>query len=111
MALLINLRHLDRENLELEGEVPASELDLEGVDELIRVEEPLKYRLEAQKLDNSVLVQGSLELTINCECARCLKPFKQHLEIEDWACLLPLEGEEMVTVTNDCIDLTPSVRE
>ena len=111
MALLINLRQLDTENLELKGEVPGSELDLEGVDELIKIEKPLKYQLKAQKLDESILVQGSLELTINCECVRCLKPFTQRLEIEDWACLLPLEGDEKVTVTNDCIDLTPYARE
>ncbi len=42
---------------------------------------------------------------------RCLKPFNYKLELQDWACLLALEGDEKVSVTNDCIDLTPSVRE
>jgi uncharacterized protein len=111
MPLLIKLRELDRENLQLSGELPASELDLAAVDEMIRVEEPLKYDLEAQKLDKSILVQGSLALTLDCECVRCLKPFKYPLILEDWACLLPLEGEEKAVVTNDSVDLTPSVRE
>jgi len=111
MALLINLRQLEPDNLELKGELPVSELDLEGVDELIKLEKPLKYKLEAQKLENSVLVQGDLKLTLRCECARCLKPFDYKLELVDWACLLALEGEEQVKVTNDCIDLTPSIRE
>jgi uncharacterized protein len=111
MALLINLRHLDTDNLALKGEIPVSELDLEDVDELIKLEKPLKYELEAQKLEKSVLVQGNLELTLKCECVRCLKPFQYRLELKDWACLLALEGEEKVSVANDCIDLTPSIRE
>ncbi len=111
MALLINLRHLDEDNLALKGEIPVTELDLEDVDELIKLEKPLKYKLEAQKLENSVLVQGKLDLTLDCECSRCLKPFKYRLELDDWACLLALEGEEKVSVTNDSVDLTPSIRE
>jgi uncharacterized protein len=111
MALLINIRLLGEENLELKGELPVSELDLDNVDELIKLEKPLKYDLEAQKLENSILVQGNLKLTLRCECVRCLKPFDYKLELEDWACLLALEGDEKVSVTNDCIDLTPSIRE
>jgi uncharacterized protein len=111
MPLLINLSQLERHNVELSGLLPARELDLEGVDELIKVEQPLKYRLEAQKLDKNILVQGSLSLTLNCECARCLKPFAYPLEFEDWSCLLPLEGEEKAPVANDSVDLTPCVRE
>ena len=111
MPLLINIRHLDQENLVLKGQLPASELDLADVDELIKVEKPLKYQLEAQKLDNGILVQGNLEITLDCECARCLKAFAYRLKLENWACLLALEGEEKVPINNDSIDLTPSVRE
>ncbi len=111
MALLINLRHLENKNVLLKGEMAAAELDLEGLDDLIRVEEPLRYELEAQKLEQSVLVQGNLALNVSCECARCLKPFKYRLKLTDWACHLPLEGEEKAVVANDCVDLTPSIRE
>jgi uncharacterized protein len=111
MPLLLNIRQLDQENVILKGELPASELDLADVDELIKAEKPLKYQLEAQKLDNSILVQGSLKLTLECECVRCLKPFAYRLDLPNWACLLALEGDEKVPINNDCIDLTPSVRE
>jgi len=97
--------------VELEGELPADELDLSGVDEVIHARKPLHYRLEAQKLDASILVQGRLEISLDCECVRCLKPFSYKLELTDWACHLPLEGDEKVVVTNDSIDLTPYVRE
>jgi uncharacterized protein len=86
-------------------------LDVEGVDELVKVKEPLHYQLEAQKIEDGILVQGSLAVNLDCECARCLKPFKHRLEFDNWTCHLPLEGEDKVEVSNDCVDLTPYVRE
>ena len=102
---------MEAKNALLKGELAAAELDLEKLDELIRVERPLRYDLEAQMLDGSVLVQGGLELELQCECARCLKPFAHRLELMGWACHLPLEGDEKAVVVNDCVDLTPSIRE
>jgi uncharacterized protein len=111
MPLLINLRHLERGPQHFAGEIPVNDLDLEGVDELITLKEPLKYDLEVQKMEQSILAQGRLELTLHCECVRCLKPFAYALKVEDWACLLPLEGDEKIEVTNDSVDLTPAIRE
>jgi uncharacterized protein len=67
--------------------------------------------LEVQKLENAVLIQGALTLKLQCECVRCLKPFRHLLKLENWTCHLPLEGEEKVDVVNDCVDLTPYIRE
>ena len=111
MPLIFNLRHLDEKNLHLKGEIPAEELDVEGLDELVKLQKPVAYDLEIQKLEQAVLAQGTLSLTLDCECARCLKPYQHPLKLEGWACHLPLEGEEMVVVTNDCVDLTPYIRE
>jgi uncharacterized protein len=111
MALVINLRLLEKDDLHLVGEVPVSELDINGVDELIQGEKPLEYDLEAQKLESGILVTGDLWLELKCECARCLKGFVFVLELTDWACHIPLEGEEKAVISNDCVDLTPYVRE
>lgn len=111
MSLLINLRRLEKDNVETIGEVPASQLDVENVDELVKVKEPVHFELEAQKIEDGILVMGDISVRLDCECARCLKPFKQRLEIKDWACHIPLEGEEKAEVTNDCVDLTPYLRE
>lgn len=111
MAVLINLRHLERDEVHLVGEVPVAELDMAGVDELIHAEKPLEYDLEAQKIGEGILVTGDLAIELKCECARCLKEFVYPLELKDWACHLPLEGEEKVAVANDCVDLTPYIRE
>lgn len=111
MPLLINLRHLERQDVVLKGELAVEELDIAGCDELIHAREPLVYELVAQKLEDAVLVQGSLRLGLDCECGRCLKPFRHELKLDDWSWHLPLTGEEAAAVTNDCVDLTPYLRE
>ena len=111
MPLLVNLRHLEHGPVTLQGELTAEELELLDLDELIRVAGPVHHDLVASKVEESILVQGRLALTLQCECARCLKPFSHRLELADWACLLPLEGEEAVELANDCADLTSFVRE
>lgn len=111
MALLVNLRHLERDNVELEGEMPAAQLDMDGVDELVHVQKPLEYKLEAQKIEDGILVMGDMGITLDCECSRCLKPFEYRLELPEWMCHVPLEGEEKAVVANDCVDLTPYIRE
>jgi len=111
MPLLFNLRNLEEDSLFLKGQLAAADLELESLDELIHVNEPLVYDLEIQKLEEAVLAQGTLSLKLDCECVRCLKPFRQTLKLEDWACHLPLDGEEKVEIINDSVDLTPHIRE
>ena len=111
MSLTVNLRHLENRNLVLRGELSLAELDLDVRDELIRVAQPAAYDLEIEKLDDSVLVQGEIRITLECECVRCLKKFAQAIELNPWTLHLPLEGEDAVSVDNDCVDLTPFVRE
>ena len=109
--LSINLRHLEAHELRLEGELAAVELEFDLHDEMIRAEQPLRYDLTVEKLSDALLVTGSLKLVLDCQCVRCLKSFKQRLVLEGWACHLPLAGEEKASVNNDCVDLTPFVRE
>jgi uncharacterized protein len=111
MPLIVNLRHLEENDVTLRGELPVAELDLDTRDEMIRATQPLRHELEVQLLEDSLLVRGWLKLTLECQCVRCLKPFRRELELNPWTCLLPLEGEENVPVVNDCADLTPYVRE
>ena len=111
MPLTFNLRHLEEKSLKLVGELPVADLELETLDELIKVNQPLSYDVEVQEMDTAILAQGSFKLVLDCECVRCLKPFKYTIELEDWACHLPLEGEGKVSVVNDCVDLTPYIRE
>src|SRR5262245_40995855 len=93
MALLINLRHLEDKNLHLQGELSAQELEIEHLDEVIHVQAPLSYDLQAQKLEHAALVMGLLKLDLECECVRCLTPFRYTLRLEGWVCHLPLVGD------------------
>ena len=111
MPLTFNLRHIENKDLELKGELPCEELELELHDEVIHPTGPLQYDLEAQNLEGAVLVQGRLTLPLEFDCVRCLKKFQRPLEIVDWACHLPLKGEDAVPLDNDLVNLTPYLRE
>jgi uncharacterized protein len=111
MSLKINLRHLEEDSLRLKGELSPAALDLGVNDELIHTEKPLRYDLTVELLHDAVLATGSLALPLDCECSRCLRKFKTELKLTGWAVHLPLEGEDKVSVENDCVDLTPFVRE
>ena len=111
MPLLCHLHQLEKESISLHAELSVAELQLDEVDELIRVVAPITCDLHAQLLDRSILVKGYIQLKLECECARCLKSFQKRLELADWTCLLSLEGEEKVEISGDCVDLTPWARE
>jgi uncharacterized protein len=111
MPLTFNLRHLEEKELHLQGELPAEELDLAGIDELIELSEPVRYNLTVERLGHNVLVQGKLRCNLRCQCVRCLKELVHPLDIPHWACDLPLTGEDKVAVNNDFVDLTPYLRE
>lgn len=114
MSLKVNLRHLEKHELHFEGELPTADLELDSRDEMVRAEKPLHYDFEIELLDDSLLIQGSLQITLDCQCVRCLKDFKFKLELDPWTLHLPLkpsEDEAAVVVKNDCVDLTPFVRE
>ena len=111
MPLLVNLRHLEKDDLKLKGELPVEELDIDTRDEMVQVTKPLRYQLDAQKLADALLVRGKLVLPLACQCVRCLKAFESKLEIPEWACHIPLVGEEKAPIISDCVDLTPFLRE
>ncbi len=111
MGVTFNLRHVEKQDLHLEGDLTATDLDVAEIDDLVRLDGPLHYDLQVERLSESVLVRGSLHAKLACQCARCLNPFADELSLDDWMVDLPLEGEEKVAVTNDCVDLTPYIRE
>ena len=111
MPLLLNLRKLQTEPLELSGELPVADLTLEPVDEALHLIYPLEHDLTATLMEEAVLVQGELRLPMECECVRCLERFDFELELPDFAVHLPLSGEDAVPVVDDSVDLTPFVRE
>jgi uncharacterized protein len=111
VPLLVNLRRLADESLVLQGELSVAELEPSPADELVHLPETLRYEIMVQRLEDAVLATGRLHMDLMCDCSRCLKSFPQPLDLTDWVCHLPLEGEDAVPVCDDCVDLTPYVRE
>jgi uncharacterized protein len=111
MPLKVNIRHIEEKEIHLRGEIDAEELELEGLDELIHARQPLRYDLRAQQVSQGILAQGTLELTLDCECARCLKPFHHTIRFDPWVAHIPLEGPEKAVLKDDLADLTPYIRE
>ena len=111
MPVTVNLRHLEKKTVHLEGELSADELDLAEFDELVKLAQPLQYDLEIERLGRNVLVQGRLHLNVTCTCARCLKNYAHEIALDEFTIDLPLEGEDKAAVVNDCVDLTPFIRE
>lgn len=111
MSLLINISQLHEEEVELAGELTPEELGFDFVDEVTHATKPLTYSLTAQLLDDAVLLRGDLKLVLDCECVRCLARISHPLHIEDWACHIPLSGEDKAPIIKDSVDLTPYIRE
>jgi uncharacterized protein len=111
MPVQVNIRHLEAKDALLRGELPVAELDLENTDELVQARLPLRYDLTAQKLANAILARGRIEITLDCQCARCLKPFEHRIILDHWTAHLPLDGPEKAPVKDDLADLTPYLRE
>jgi uncharacterized protein len=111
MSLLVNIKQLEDRNDRLAGELPVEEMQFDFQDEVVSFTKPLSYRLEVQHLDDALLVTGDLELPIECACVRCLQPVLNVIRLHNWACHIPLEGEDCPTIIRDSVDLTPYIRE
>ena len=111
MPLTVNLRALTQETVILRGELSPAELDLALRDDMVQVNAPIRHELEVEMLDDALLVRGRLQVTLDCECVRCLKRFKSTLVLDPYTLHLPLAGEEAVPIDNDNADLTPFLRE
>jgi uncharacterized protein len=111
MPITINLRHLEAKDVHLEGEISARELEIDNVDDVVHTQTPLRYDLNVEQNGPNLLVTGHLNLTLDCECVRCLKSFEYPIDLDPYTLFVPLEGEDAAPVVNDLVDLTPFVRE
>ena len=111
MPLLLNIETLAKGPVRLRGELSPEELDMETLDELVEANAPLDYDLTAERAGDNILLQGQITMRLQCECARCLRAFEHRVELPEWSCLLPLNGDEKIELINNSGDLTPYLRE
>ena len=103
MPLKVKIRHLEEKDLHLQGKLAALELELDDQDELARAPQPLHYDLTVRLVGKDILVAGHLEMALDCECARCLKPFGYRLALPDWLLHLPAEGPDKPVLQDDAV--------
>ena len=111
MALLIPVGDLNHETVRLEGELTAEELALDLNDPCIASRQPMRYQIVAELMGPEVLVQGDLEMRLDCTCVRCLEPFEFVLRLSPWSAMIPLSGEDALPLVDEAVDLTPQIRE
>ena len=111
MPLLLKIEILAKGPVSLRGKLAVDELQMETLDELIKIGGPLEYDLTAKRAGDNISLQGSMRMHLKCECARCLQPFENRVELQDWSCFIPLSGEGNIQLINDSADLTPYLRE
>ena len=111
MPLIVNLRLLEQKPQRAVGELPIAEFAEGFTDGLMRFIAPLKHDLEIRKEGAELLVEGRLTTELECDCSRCLKTFRQSLELLDFTALIPLTGEDAIPVGGDFANLTPRLRE
>ena len=98
----VHIRQIPPEGLHLEGEDPASILEMEQPD--ITPVTPVRYELDLGLTSDGLFATGQLAVDCECTCVSCLEKFLLPVRVEDFACQVELTGAEE-------IDLTPLVRE
>ena len=111
MSVLIHMEQVEKESLSLKGEISILDLDMETRDELVRPAGPLIYDITAKQDNESIILQGSIKMLLQCECARCLRLFEHQIHQKCWNYKIPLKGEDSIEIIHGTADLTPYLRE
>ncbi|MFA7231596.1 MAG: DUF177 domain-containing protein, partial [Victivallaceae bacterium] len=98
----ISLGLLERQDIDLAGEISPAFLEFENTD-VMALNDPIKYELHASLLSGGVLVNGKFSTFISSICGRCLKPLRQEMS-NDHVCIF---FEDLPTHE---LDITEDVR-
>jgi uncharacterized protein len=94
----VHQNQIPHEGLHLEGEDPASILDLH--DPAVRPLGPVRWALDIGLSDGGLFATGRLAVDLEMECVSCLRKFTYLLRVEDFATQIELSGPEMVDLTD-----------
>jgi uncharacterized protein len=98
----VHLNQIPEEGLHLEGEEPASILELD--DPLARPISPVRYALDIGLSDGGLFATGEVGVDMELECVECARKFAYPLRVEDFATQVEL-------TTRETVDLTDQLRE
>jgi uncharacterized protein len=102
--LIVDVERLARAGERFVGEIPAAVLELEPTEELIVPSGNIRYDLFIQRLDDELLVRGSVRQPFRCTCVRCNGTFA-------WESVDPSVTFSVSVGETPFVDLTPEIRE
>jgi uncharacterized protein len=101
---LVDLDHRKGEPLPFRVTLDSAELKHRHQE--IRGLSPVQAVGDAAKLGNLYYVKGEMNADVNFVCARCLKPFNQHMVVPFAETFAPADAEELADEENDILPLT-----
>ena len=104
MPLIIETGRLRDKPERICGKEPAALLEIDFGDP-IRPAGPLSYNLTVQRVSGELIVRGTLQISLECRCARCGDNFSKNVFISDFY------RDFDLTSKNELINLTPDARE
>lgn len=121
----IRIADIPPEGRTFEGEEPPGILDLPDQPDAsapsdeernVRIDGPVHYRLSAQVVSGSLIMQGRLSVPVSFRCSRCNEFFSRTVTEPSFSCVRDLRdesgaGEGHPPVDSECIDLTEDIRE
>ena len=102
--MIVDVAKLGVGEKEFEGEDPGSILEI-GLDAVVRVEGPVRYRLSASLAGRSLIVSGTVEVDVSIVCVKCAELFS--VTVSDPSFMRVFEVENRTA----SVDLTPDLRE
>ena len=94
----LHIHQIPEEGLHIEGEDPASILDL-GDSDMTPVA-PIAYRLDVGMSDGGLFATGQLSTEMECTCVGCLERFRRAILVDDFACQVELTTAEELDLTD-----------
>jgi uncharacterized protein len=94
----VHIKQIPAEGLHLEGEDPASILELN--DPFVRPRSGVRWSLDIGLSDGGLFATGKLAVDLDVECVSCLRKFTYPLRVDDFATQIELTGPETVDLTD-----------
>jgi len=101
--MVIDIARMAPSGDRFEGEDPPSILEVN--DDMLRAEQPIRYRLDAQLVAHDLIVRGTLQTIVLMKCSRCSVFFPKEVVEKGF------EVVKEVPETMEYVDLTEDMRE
>ena len=95
---------IDYNGLRLTGHEKSSEMGLESEGNFLRFPDKVFYDVTATLVNGGIVVSGRVEMTVGCQCGRCLKDYERKISCNE-VCHFYETGSKSE------FDLTPELRE